>query len=206
MTGGTSKKVKVVSQKDVETAEAGLEGEGESDAREELASQFSNEYLLIEKSFTATGGKITASPSINEEVKDGIKPKVIKEIKYTIFAVKRDDLSKFIEAKTEIGDDTQTIYSTGVLSEDGEDNKVYIDSFKKEDNKYVGKLKTVVKTGPEVTEQMVSDKSLGKKIGEVQSHLKSIKGISEVKVDTSYFWVTSVPSDPNKVTFEITVE
>ena len=206
MTGGTSKKVKVVSQKDVETAEAGLEGEGESDAREELASQFSNEYLLIEKSFTATGGKITASPSINEEVKDGIKPKVIKEIKYTIFAVKRDDLSKFIEAKTEIGDDTQTIYSTGVLSEDGEDNKVYIDSFKKEDDKYVGKLKTVVKTGPEVTEQMVSDKSLGKKIGEVQSHLKSIKGISEVKVDTSYFWVTSVPSDPNKVTFEITVE
>lgn len=206
MTGGTSKKVKVVSQKDVETAEAGLEGEGESDAREELASQFSNEYLLIEKSFTATGGKITASPSINEEVKDGIKPKVIKEIKYTIFAVKRDDLSKFIEAKTEIGDDTQTIYSTGVLSEDGEDNKVYIDSFKKEDNKYVGKLKTVVKTGPEVTEQMISDKSLGKKIGEVQSLLKSIKGISEVKVDTSYFWVTSVPSDPNKVTFEITVE
>ncbi len=206
MTGGTSKKVKVVSQKDVETAEAGLEGEGESDAREELASQFSNEYLLIEKSFTATSGKITASPSINEEVKDGIKPKVIKEIKYTIFAVKRDDLSKFIEAKTEIGDDTQTIYSTGVSSEDGEDNKVYIDSFKKEDNKYVGRLKTVVKTGPEVTEQMVSDKSLGKKIGEVQSLLKSIKGISEVKVDTSYFWVTSVPSDPNKVTFEITVE
>jgi hypothetical protein len=206
MTGGTSKKVKVVSQKDVETAEAGLEGEGESDAREELASQFSNEYLLIEKSFTATGGKITASPSINEEVKDGIKPKVIKEIKYTIFAVKRDDLSKFIEAKTEIGDDTQTIYSTGVSSEDGEDNKVYIDSFKKEDNKYVGRLKTVVKTGPEVTEQMVSDKSLGKKIGEVRSHLKSINGISEVNVDTSYFWVTSVPSDPNKVTFEITVE
>ena len=53
---------------------------------------------------------------------------------------------------------------------------------------------------------MISDKSLGKKIGEVQSLLKSIKGINEVKVDTSYFWVTSVPSDPNKVTFEITVE
>ena len=206
MTGGTSKKVKVVSKKDVETVSSGLEGEGESDAREELSSQFSNEYLLIEKSFTTTSGKITASPSIDEEVKDGIKPKVIKEVKYAIFAVKRDALKKYIEAKTEIGDDTQTIYSTGVSNEDGEDNKVYIDSFKNEEGKYIGKLKTVVKTGPEVTEQMLSDKSLGKKIGEVQSLLKSIKGINEVKVDTSYFWVTSVPSDPNKVTFEITVE
>ena len=63
-----------------------------------------------------------------------------------------------------------------------------------------------MKTGPRVTESMISEKSLGKKIGEVQSQLKSIKGISDVKIDSSYFWVTSVPSDPNKVSFEITVE
>lgn len=208
MTGGTSKKVKVVSQKDVETAEAGLESEGESEARESLTSQFSNEYFLIEKSFSATGGKISSSPAINEEVKDGVKPKVIKEIKYTIFAVKRDDLNKFIKAKADAGDETQTIYSTGIPDQGSneEEIKAYVESFKKEKDVYTAKLKTIVKTGPEVTEQMVSDKTLGKKIGEVQSLLKSIKGVSEVKVDTSYFWVTSVPSDPNKVSFEITVE
>ncbi len=208
MTGGTSKKIKVVSQKDVETAEAGLESEGESDARESLTSQFSSEYFLIEKSFSATGGKISSSPAINEEVKDGVKPKVIKEIKYTIFAVKRDDLNKFIKTKADAGDDTQTIYSTGIPDQDSkeEEIKAYVESFKKDKDVYTAKLKTIVKTGPEVTEQMVSEKTLGKKIGEVQSLLKSIKGVSEVKVDTSYFWVTSVPNDPNKVSFEITVE
>ena len=206
MTGGTSKKIKVVSQKDVETAETGLESEGESDAREKLTSEFSNTYLLIENSFSAASGKISSSPAINEEVKDGVKPKVVKEIKYTIFAVERDAINKFIKAKANAGDDTQTIYSTGIADKISDDDKGRIESFKKEKDSYTGKLKTVVKTGPEVTETMISEKSLGKKIGEVQSQLKSIKGISDVKIDTSFFWVTSVPSDPNKVSFEITVE
>lgn len=206
MTGGTSKKIKVVSQKDVETAETGLESEGESDAREKLTSEFSNTYLLIENSFSAASGKISSSPAINEEVKDGVKPKVVKEIKYTIFAVERDAVNKFIKAKANAGDDTQTIYSTGIADKVSDDDKGRIESFKKEKDSYAGKLKTVVKTGPEVTETMISEKSLGKKIGEVQSQLKSIKGISDVKIDTSFFWVTSVPSDPNKVSFEITVE
>lgn len=206
MTGGTSKKVKVVSQKDVETAEAGLESEGESEAREELTRQFSNKYLLIEKSFSASSGKLSSSPAINEEVKDGVKPKVIKEIKYTIYAVAREDLNDFIKAKVSVGDDTQTLYSTGIAAEQSDDDKGRIESFKKDKDNITGILKTVVKTGPEVNEQMLADKALGKKIGEVQSLVKSIKGVSEVKVEKSYFWVTSVPSDPNKVSYDISVE
>ncbi len=206
MTGGTSKKIKVVSQKDVEIAEAGLESEGESDARKKLIGEFGDTYLLIENSFSASSGKISSSPAINEEVKDGVKPKVIKEIKYIIFAVERDQVNKYIKAKTNTGDDTQTIYSTGIADKASDDDKGRIESFKKDKETYTGKLKTVVKTGPRVTESMISEKSLGKKIGEVQSQLKSIKGISDVEIDSSYFWVTSIPSDPNKVSFEITVE
>ena len=206
MTGGSSKKVKVVSQKDVETAEAGLENEGESEAREELTRNFSNSYLLIENSFTTTSGKLTSSPAINEEVKDGMKPKVIKEVKYSIYAVERDALNKFIKAKANVGDDTQTLYSTGISDAEDENDKGRIESFKNDKEGITGILKTVAKTGPAVTEQMLADKALGKKIGEVQSLVKSIKGVSEVKVHTSYFWVTSVPSDPNKVSYDISVE
>ncbi len=206
MTGGSSKKVKVVSQKDVETAEAGLENEGESEAREELTRNFSNNYLLIENSFTTTSGKLTSSPAINEEVKDGMKPKVIKEVKYSIYAVERDALNKFIKAKANVGDDTQTLYSTGISDTEDESDKGRIESFKNDKEGITGILKTVAKTGPAVTEQMLADKALGKKIGEVQSLVKSIKGVSEVKVHTSYFWVTSVPGDPNKVSYDISVE
>lgn len=206
MTGGTSKKVKVVSKKDVETAEAGLENEGESEAREELMRQFNNTYLLIENSFTAAGGKISASPAIDEEVKDGVEPKVIKEVKYTIYAVERDALNKFIKAKANVGDDTQVLYSTGLADVQDDNDKGRIESFKNDKDGMTGVLKTVVRTGPDITEQWLAETALGRKIGEVQSLVKSRKGVSEVKVHTSYFWVTSVPDDPNKVSYEISVE
>ena len=57
-----------------------------------------------------------------------------------------------------------------------------------------------------MTEKTVLDKSLGKKIGEVTTLIKSINGVSEVKVDTSFPWVRSIPDDPNKVSVDITIE
>ena len=68
------------------------------------------------------------------------------------------------------------------------------------------KLKATTKTGPRVTDESVAEMALGRKIGEVQSRLKSLKGVAEVKIDTSYFWVTAIPDDINKVQIEITVE
>ena len=57
-----------------------------------------------------------------------------------------------------------------------------------------------------VTEEEILEKSKGRKIGEVQSLLKSINGVSSVKIDKSFFWVNSVPNDPNKVEIELKVE
>ena len=53
---------------------------------------------------------------------------------------------------------------------------------------------------------MVAEKSYGVKVGKVKSILTSINGVGDVNIDTSYFWVTSIPSDPNKVEINITVE
>ena len=89
--------------------------------------------------------------------------------------------------------------------EEGED-KVFCDSYKEEAGKYTAKLKSTVKTGPRVTPEMVAEKSYGVKVGKVKSILTSINGVGDVNIDTSYFWVTSIPSDPNKVEINITVE
>jgi hypothetical protein len=40
----------------------------------------------------------------------------------------------------------------------------------------------------------------------VRKVLSSFKGVSNVDIDTSYFWVSSVPSDTNKVSIEVKVE
>lgn len=209
MTGGTSKIVKVVSPEDVEKANNELTGETDKEAREELTSQFSSDYILISNSFAVESSGFTTSPSVNQEVGDGVTPKIARETKYVIYAVKKDDIDTYIRKVAEEkikGDKTQMIYSTGVATEEDEEDKAFFESYKNENGNMVAKLKSTTKTGPRITEDMVKEVSLGVKIGKVQSNLRSYNGVTEANVETSYFWVTSVPNDDNKVEIEITVE
>lgn len=209
MTGGTSKIVKVVSQEDVEKANNELTGETDKEAREELTSQFSSDYILISNSFAVENSGFTTSPSVNQEVGDGVTPKIARETKYVIYAVKKDDINTYIRKKAEEkikGDKTQMVYSTGIAAEEGEEDKAFFESYKNENGNMTAKLKSTTKTGPRITEDMVKEVSLGVKVGKVQSNLRSYNGVTEANVETSYFWVTSVPNDDNKVEIEITVE
>lgn len=200
MTGGSSKVVTVVSKEDLETASSNLEMPSQKDIREELANQFGSDYIFL-GNIKQSEAKVTTSPALNEEVGDNITPKIAKEITYSMYAVKRESVKTYIETvvSASLGDDTQEIYDAGM-------DKAFFEAFQNSDNANTAKLKTTVKTGPRVTDEMVREKSLGYKVGEVQSRLKSIKGVSSVKVDTSYFFVMSVPSDTNKVEVNIEIE
>lgn len=200
MTGGTSKIVKIVSEKDIQDAESNLDMSIDGEARDELIDEFGDEYILISSSFSSDNGKITTSPALNEEVGDGVTPQIVKEVKYTIYAVRRDDVERFIKKIAEAtitGDDTQMVHDTGI-------DKAFIDTFKDTGNgTHTGKIKTTFMTGPKITEQIVLEKVKGKRLGEVQPLIKSIKGVKQVEVKPSYFWVTTVPNDPNKISIEI---
>ncbi len=200
MAGGSSKKVKVVSIEDLETASSGLSGEGEKEAREELSNEFGADYVFL-GNMEQSDPKVTSSPNVNEEVGDNITPKVVREVTYTLYAVSRESVNTYIKTTVEanLGDDTQEVYDTGA-------DKAFFEAFKNSDNDSAAKLKSTTKTGPRVTEEMVAEKSLGKKIGDVRKVLSSFKGVSNVDIDTSYFWVSSVPSDTNKVSIEVKVE
>ena len=200
MAGGSSKVVTVVSKEDVEGAASELTMPSQEEIKAELKEQFGTDYIFL-GSIKQSEAKITTSPALNEEVGDNITPKIVKEVTYSMFAVKREPVEQYIKAvvSANLGDDTQEIYDAGM-------DKAFFEAFKNSDNDNSAKLKTTVKTGPRVTDEMVREKALGKKVGEVQSLLKSIKGVSSVKVDTSYFFVMSVPEDTNKVEINIELE
>ena len=208
ISGGTSKIAKIVSQSDIDKATVNMSGDIDSEAREELSSQFGNEFILISSSFATESSKITTSPAVNEEVTEGVTPKIVKENKYIITAVDKKEVDTYIKkvAASKLGDDTQMIYSTGVAFEDGDVNKAFFESFKNEDGKLSAKLKSTTKSGPRITVEQVMEYSLGKKVGVANSKLRSTKGVQEVKIETSYFFVTTIPEDEDKVQVEITVE
>lgn len=197
-TGGTSKIVTVVSESDFNTAKEKLESQGREDGKAELVKQFGDDMITIESSLEVSTSDPKSTPAVGEEV-TGVTPKVEATTTYTMFAVDKTKVEEFIKTKTasSVAAD-QKIYAI---------DKPFFENFTKQsDTSYTAKLKSATQTGPKVTEEDILEKSRGKKIGEVTSLLKSINGVSSVKITPSFPWVSVVPDDPNKITIELKVE
>lgn len=197
-TGGTSNVVTVVSQTDFDKAKEKLATEGKEDGKSELEKKFGSDMITIPSSIEVTTSNPTSSPAVDQEVKAGVTPKISATTTYKMYAVDKTNVEDFIKKKTEekLASD-QKIYAI---------DTPFFENFSKSDSSYTAKLKSSTKSGPKVNEEDILEKSMGKKVGEVQSLLKSINGVSSVNVKTSFPWVGSVPNDPNKVTVELKVE
>ena len=207
ISGGSSKIVKIVSKDDLAAAEENLDITGESDAKKELIDENSDDAIVIKSSFNIENGQLSSSPALGEEVNGDTKPKVTKKTTYKVYTVSRDAVSQYIEktVKEGLGDDTRTVYATGA-GKDEEKVIAFFESYKNNNGEYTAKLKSTVKIGPRVTPEMISEKILGQKVGQVRTMLTSINGVADVEINRSYFWVTKIPSDINKVEIEITVD
>ena len=207
ISGGSSKIVKIVSEDDLAAAEENLDITGESDAKKELIDENSDDAIVIKSSFNIENGQLSSSPALGEEVNGDTKPKVTKKTTYKVYTVSRDAVSQYIEKTVEegLGDDTRTVYATGA-GKDEEKVIAFFESYKNNNGEYTAKLKSTVKIGPRVTPEMISEKILGQKVGQVRTMLTSINGVADVEINRSYFWVTKIPSDINKVEIEITVD
>lgn len=199
ISGGSSKVIKIVTQSDVDKAKTKLKETSEEAGKSHLLEQFGSDTYKIETSYSVSSKDPVASPAVGEEVKDGVKPKITQTTSYSMYGVDSTKLSEFIKKKTEssIASD-QKIYETG---------SAFLENFRGSDKEgYTARLKSTTQTGPSVTEEEILEKSKGRKVGEVQSLIKSINGVSSVKINTSFFWVNSVPNDANKITIELKVE
>ena len=207
ISGGSSKIVKIVSKDDLAAAEENLDITGESDAKKELIDENSDDAIVIKSSFNIENGQLSSSPALGEEVNGDTKPKVTKKTTYKVYTVSRDAVSQYIEKTVEdgLGDDTRTVYATGA-GKDEEKVIAFFESYKNNNGEYTAKLKSTVKIGPRLTPEMISEKILGQKVGQVRTMLTSINGVADVEINRSYFWVTKIPSDINKVEIEITVD
>lgn len=193
--GGSSREVTTVTQANLDSAKERILASHASEGRSLLLEQVkSDDVVVIESSFASEAGDVKSNPALGAEVDENAKPEITVKAIYSVYTVDKTKIEEYIKAKMTVADD-QRIYSVG---------EPYFERFTSIEES--ARLKTVVKTGPTVTEETILDKSKGRKIGEVQSLLRSINGVSSADIAPSYFWVRSVPNDPNKVTIELTVE
>ena len=193
--GGTDKIQKIVTASDITKAKEKLtEADG---AKEELFEKVPSDDIKIEDSYKKVTADPTSSPAVDQPTENG-KAKLTAKTTYSVNYVDKAAVEEYVKAvvSTRLGGD-QKIYETG---------NIFIEKFQNNNNSVTAKIKATLKTGPEVTEQSVLEKSLGKKVGEVTTLIKSINGVSDVEVNTSFPWVRQIPNDANKVSIKITVE
>ena len=193
--GGTDKIQKIVTASDITKAKEKLtEADG---AKEELFEKVPSDDIKIEDSYKKVTADPTSSPAVDQPTENG-KAKLTAKTTYSVNYVDKAAIEEYVKSvvSTRLGSD-QKIYETG---------NIFIEKFQNNNNAATAKIKATLKTGPEVTEQSVLEKSLGKKVGEVTTLIKSINGVSDVEVNTSFPWVRQIPNDANKVSIKIMVE
>lgn len=187
MTGGSSKVIKVVAQKDLDGVSDKLAGKGEETAKEQLRNELQDAgYFVIESSFKKGKPSVSSSPEVGSEASEAT---VTVSTTYTMTGVKKDDLEKLIseEAQSEIDESRQQVVNTGIdeatFEVDG--NQITIDS--------------IVLAGPKLDVPATIEQIAGKKRSEVVTIIEANPGVKEVRIGYSPFWVTSTPKKTNKI-------
>ena len=195
MKGGTDQEITIVTQADIDKAKSELAASDQDKNKEELLEKIGDDSLVIDSSFIQKTSDAVSTPAVGEEVKEGVTPTLKATTVASVYVLDKTKVEEFITSKADLSE-SQKIY---------EMKDPFIESFLETDSGYTGKLKTTYLVGPKIADNDVIEKVKGKGLGEAKHDLLSIDGVSEVKMDPSLPWVTSVPNNPNKITviFEV---
>ena len=199
--GGTSRDVKVPTADDIKAATAKLTAQSDDSAKKELSAKFASGEIIIDDSFTVVNSAPVSTPAVNTESTDG-KAKLTATTTYAMTALPAADVEAFLKDninKQLAGTTNQKIYNDGV-------DTVKLQGYSKSDTSTTVKIVGTGQIGPSIDEAAIKEQVKGKIYGEVQSSLVSISGIDSVDVKFSYFWVTKVPNDANKISVEFNIQ
>jgi hypothetical protein len=199
-TGGTTKVARVVSAEDIDRAQGELIGRSTDDQKANLTKKFINGEIIVDGSFTVERAAAVSAPAVDQEAPTG-KATLTIPTTYTIQAVPKAELDKYLKASLEsnIDTDNQKIYSTGI-------DTATLSNYKKDGETMLATVNATGSVGPKIDEDEIKQEVKGKRYGEVQQSLESIDGVQEVDVQFSHFWVRTIPNNIDKIKIEFKVQ
>ena len=193
--GGTDNIVQVVAQADINNAEQKLASQNTATVKSALEQQLTQDGLYpIPATFNTSTPTITTSSNVGDQA---TSVTVTQSITYTMYGLKKSDLEALIAnyVDGQINTSTQTIINDGLSS-------ASFSVVSSSGSEQVSLQATAI-VGPDIQPTVIKKEVAGKKVGDVQSLISEIPGVTSVKVHLSPFWVSSVPSNPDKVTVTI---
>ncbi len=194
--GGTDNIVKVVSQADIDSAKEKITQQDTASVRQELKSALAGRNLFpIEMTFTTGEPETSVSAEVNTEAETVT---VTQTITYTMVGAKQEDLEKVIaeNVKNRIDSSKQSILSYGL-----EDAFFALQNITPEETTV--SMQATVVAGASLNVDAIKKQVAGKKAGDAKEIILANPGVTNVTVEYSPFWVSSIPKKIDKITVVI---
>ncbi len=186
LTGGTSKKVTVISEDDMNNAKASVQVELEEAAKVSILEEAGEDSKLITSTFRSKEKSFNASKNVDEETATFT---LTKKIRTTAMTFSEEQLREMIMAKneTDLGEG-----KTIINSEDSEIPYEVV-SYDEENGKVSLSVKFVGKVGNKIEEDAIKDQIANKKFGEAVAIIRGIEGVEDLELD---IWPTILARTP----------
>jgi hypothetical protein len=191
--GGTDNIVKIVTQADIDAAKKKITDQDNQPIQQELKSALIGRGLFaIEVTFNIGTPETQLSAEANAPAE---AVTVTQTINYSMLGAKQDDLDKIIEksVETKIDAKKQTILTHGL------DNGFFSLQGVNPDGASVS-MQTTVVAGAALNKDTIKKQVSGKKSGDAKELISANPGVTDVSVELSPFWVSSIPSRADKIT------
>ena len=190
--GGSKKSSAVVSDEDIAKATEALKKLSTDSIKQQLINQFTNGEFIISESYTVKYGDVVSKPLVGEEATD--KATLKSSTVFSISAIAKDDLKTILDSELnkKITTDGNKIFDDGI-------DDARLSHYISNDKGITIDVTASGKIGPNIDEAKVKESIKGKKFGDAQTTLKSISGVNDVHINFSYFWVTAMPNDVEKI-------
>lgn len=199
MVGGSSHEATIVTAADVQKASQALVELSSDSVKQQLIKQFTSSESVINDSFNIDRAAAVSVPAIGAEAT--AKAKLTSATTFSITAIAKSELQTYLKSaiNKQIDKDSQRIYDDGI-------DKVTLSGYLKNDTEATVNIATSGRIGPNIDKASIKNQVKGKHYGDVQALVESIEGVSNVDIKFSYFWVTTVPNDVNKIDVEFTLK
>lgn len=198
--GGVTKMVTIVTAEDVQKAKESLVQGSTDDVKNALKTRFDSGYVVAPESFRVDYADTKVAPDVGQEA-PGDKATLSSKVVYTLYGVKKAELSKYLDAylaKDLAKTTDQRVYKNG-------QDTASFQEVSKIDHGAKATLIATAQVGPKINNQKIIEQAKGKRYGEVQQALQSVQGVQSVDVRFYPPWIGTVPDDDKRITVDFKI-
>lgn len=193
--GGTDDIITIVSQADIDNA-SGKINTNDAAVKATLIQDLQQDNLYaVSATFTASKPKVSSSSKAGDEASSVTVTSVIT---YSMFGTDRKDLLALVTE--DVGQ--QVDLDKQAIADDGIDNATFT---VEDQTKTVARLnmENTATVGAKIDEANIKQLVAGKKSGEAKDLINQLPGVTDVQIKLGPFWVSSIPSNQDKITVEV---